>query len=39
VKGEAQAAIRKAIRESFVDRFRLVAYLAAGLTAASDVAA
>ena len=34
-----QAAIREAIRASFVGGFRLVAYLAAGLAAASAVAA
>ncbi len=39
VSGEAQAAIRQAIRESFVSGFRLVAYLAAGLAAVSAVAA
>jgi hypothetical protein len=35
VSGEAQAAVRQAIRESFVTGFRLVAYLAAGLAAVS----
>lgn len=35
MSGEAQAAIRQTIRESFVAGFRLVAYLAAGLAAAS----
>lgn len=38
VSGEAQAAIRQAIRESFVAGFRLVAYLAAVLAAASTLA-
>src|SRR5262249_36197036 len=33
VSGEPQAAIRQAIRESFVTGFRVVAYLAAGLAA------
>ncbi|HKE04140.1 MAG TPA: MFS transporter, partial [Blastocatellia bacterium] len=36
--GEAQAAIRQAIRESFVAGFRLVAFVAAGLAAASALA-
>jgi hypothetical protein len=35
VDGQTQAAIRQTIRESFVAGFRLVAYLAAGLAAAS----
>ncbi|HSF47000.1 MAG TPA: MFS transporter [Burkholderiales bacterium] len=35
VSGEAQAAVRQAIRESFVTGFRLVAYLAAALAAVS----
>src|SRR5262249_38488493 len=39
VSGEPQEAIRQAIRESFVTGFRVVAYLAAGLAAASAVAA
>jgi len=38
VSGEMQAAIRQAVRESFVAGFRLVAYLAAGLAAASALA-
>jgi EmrB/QacA subfamily drug resistance transporter len=38
VSGETQAAIRQAVRESFVVGFRLVAYLAAGLAAASVLA-
>jgi len=38
VSGQAQAVIRQAIRESFVAGFRLVAYLAAGLAAASALA-
>jgi EmrB/QacA subfamily drug resistance transporter len=38
VTGEEQAAIRQAIRESFVGGFRLVAYLAAVLAAASGLA-
>src|SRR5262249_27053312 len=36
--GEAQAAIRQAIRESFVAGFRLVAFVAAGLAAVSALA-
>ena len=35
VKGEARVTIRKAIRESFVNGFRVVAYLAAGLAVVS----
>jgi hypothetical protein len=38
VSEQAQAVIRQAIRESFVAGFRLVAYLAAGLAAASALA-
>ena len=38
VNGQTQAVIRQAIRESFVAGFRLVAYLAAGLAAASALA-
>jgi len=38
VSGQAQAVIRQAIRDSFVAGFRLVAYLAAGLAAASALA-
>jgi hypothetical protein len=38
MSGETQAAIRQAIRESFVAGFRLVAYLAAVLAAASALA-
>ena len=38
LSGEAQAAIREAIRESFVAGFRLVDYLAAVLAAASTLA-
>jgi EmrB/QacA subfamily drug resistance transporter len=39
LSGETQAAIRRAIRESFVAGFRLVAYLAAALAGASALAA
>jgi hypothetical protein len=39
LSGEAQAAIRQALRESFVAGFRVVVYLAAGLAAASALAA
>jgi len=39
VSGEAQAAIRHAIREAFIVGFRLVAYIAAGLAALSALAA
>src|SRR5262249_47179612 len=35
LSGEAQALIRRAVRESFVAGFRLVAFVAAGLAAAS----
>jgi EmrB/QacA subfamily drug resistance transporter len=38
VSGEMQTAIQQAVRESFVAGFRLVAYLAAGLAAASALA-
>ena len=38
VSGERRAAIRAAVRESFVAGFRLVAYFAAGLAAASALA-
>jgi EmrB/QacA subfamily drug resistance transporter len=38
VSGEAPAALRQAVRESFITGFRLVAYLAAGLAAASALA-
>ena len=38
VSGEMQTAIRQAVRESFIAGFRLVAYLAAGLAAASALA-
>lgn len=39
VSGEARSAIMRAVRESFVAGFRLVAYLAAGLAAASALVA
>jgi hypothetical protein len=38
ISAETQAAIRQAIRESFVAGFRLVAYLAAGLAGAGALA-
>lgn len=38
VSDEAQVVVARAVRESFVAGFRVVAYLAAGLAAASAVA-
>jgi hypothetical protein len=38
VNGERQAIIRQAIQASFINGFRLVAYLAAGLALASALA-